>query len=876
MAMDFHGHVFLRQAEWSGVSRSEAVKQDRPTPLLVLALLAAFVAVPHASAERASVLNQIEVPHDYYFREMYLPQTTTGPTSPAWSPDGRTLVYSMYGSLWRQALDSGTAVQLTADAAYDYQPDWSPDGKHILFTRYRDDAMELQLLDVASGGVVQLTNDGAVNVEPRWSPEGSQIAFVSTSGTGRFHVFIGRLGEGKLTASPLREEQESEVERYYYSSYDHELSPSWSPDGREIVYVSNPGTPYGTGGIWRVSLDTAAQPGRVRREETSWRARPDWSPDGKRVIYASYLGRQWHQLWTVAVDGNAEPFPLTYGEFDIASPRWSPDGQKIAYTVNESGNSELHIQNSIGGKVETLAVRDRAYLAPMGELVIEIDDASGEPAPSRVSVVAADGRGYAPDESWMHADDGYDRKLADFETRYFHSDGSASLRLPAGPAKVTVWHGLEREIETRLVTVQADQRSTLSVRLQPLGLPREWQSWQSADVHVHMNYGGTYRNTPERLVRQAQAEDLDLVFNLIVNKEQRIPDIDYFSTAPDDASNREVVLLHAQEYHTSYWGHLGLLGLSEHYLLPDYSAYPGTAAASLYPDNAAAAAMAHAQNAAVGYVHPFAAPPPDPATDESLTNALPVDAALGNVDYYEVVGFADHRASAEVWYRLLNCGFRIAAAGGTDAMANYASLRGPVGVNRTYVLMASDPLEATARRDAWLEGLKRGRTLATNGPLLGFAVNTQGPGAEIELDAGEHELEYSGFLRSIVPVDHLEVVYNGEVVKAIDLGGNRKSADLRGSVRVDESGWLLLRAWNDGSHPHVFDLYPYATTTPVYVNIDGKPPRSRDDAEYFIAWIERIRESAAEHPDYNSETERDAVLANLDRAERVFEQRRGN
>jgi hypothetical protein len=62
----------------------------------------------------------------------------------------------------------------------------------------------------------------------------------------------------------------------------------------------------------------------------------------------------------------------------------------------------------------------------------------------------------------------------------------------------------------------------------------------------------------------------------------------------------------------------------------------------------------------------------------------------------------------------------------------------------------------------------------------------------------------------------------------------------------------------------------------VYVNIDDKAPRSREDAEYFIAWIERIRESAAEHPDYNSEAERDAVLANLDRAERVFEERRGN
>ena len=209
-------------------------------------------------------------------------------------------------------------------------------------------------------------------------------------------------------------------------------------------------------------------------------------------------------------------------------------------------------------------------------------------------------------------------------------------------------------------------------------------------------------------------------------------------------------------------------------------------------------------------------------------------------------------------------------------MANYASLRGPVGVNRTYVRMANTPRDAAARRNAWLEGLKRGHTLATNGPLLGFTVGGQEPGGEIPLGAGEHELEYSGFMRSMVPVDHLEVVYNGDVVKAIDPGGSHKSADLRGTVLVKESGWLLLRAWNDGAHPGVFDLYPYATTTPVYVTVDGKEPVSREDAEYLLAWIERIRESAEEHADYNTEAERDAVLANLDRAERVFEERRGD
>jgi hypothetical protein len=72
----------------------------------------------------------------------------------------------------------------------------------------------------------------------------------------------------------------------------------------------------------------------------------------------------------------------------------------------------------------------------------------------------------------------------------------------------------------------------------------------------------------------------------------------------------------------------------------------------------------------------------------------------------------------------------------------------------------------------------------------------------------------------------------------------------------------------------VFDIYPYASTSPVYVTIDGKGLRSTDDADYFIAWINRVRESAVAHPDYNSPEERAAVLANIDKAIQVFQTRR--
>src|SRR5262249_50695519 len=51
-------------------------------------------------AQRDPVLKQIDLPHNYYFREMYLPQITTGPSSVSWAPDSQSVVYAMAGSLW--------------------------------------------------------------------------------------------------------------------------------------------------------------------------------------------------------------------------------------------------------------------------------------------------------------------------------------------------------------------------------------------------------------------------------------------------------------------------------------------------------------------------------------------------------------------------------------------------------------------------------------------------------------------------------------------------------------------------------------------------------------------------------------------------------
>src|SRR4051812_33456451 len=107
---------------------------------LLASLIGSIAVATPALAQREPVLKQIKVPHPYYFREMYLPQVTSGPGSAAWSPDGHELIYAMQGTLWRQRVGTAEARQLTDGPGYDSQPDWSPDGRSVVYAAYENDA----------------------------------------------------------------------------------------------------------------------------------------------------------------------------------------------------------------------------------------------------------------------------------------------------------------------------------------------------------------------------------------------------------------------------------------------------------------------------------------------------------------------------------------------------------------------------------------------------------------------------------------------------------------------------------------------------------------------------------------------------------------
>ncbi len=121
-----------------------------------------------------------------------------------------------------------------------------------------------------------------MNVEPAWSPDGKRLAYVSTAPNGYFNVFVMEVTDGKAGAiTQVTTDNDFGRERLYFSPIDVHISPAWSPDGKELLLVSNRNIPLGSGGIWRVPVgaNVMGSPAAkvIHKEETLFRTRPQWS-----------------------------------------------------------------------------------------------------------------------------------------------------------------------------------------------------------------------------------------------------------------------------------------------------------------------------------------------------------------------------------------------------------------------------------------------------------------------------------------------------------------------------------------------------------------------------------------------------------------------
>ncbi|MFF3815737.1 amidohydrolase family protein [Streptomyces bluensis] len=277
-----------------------------------------------------------------------------GIVSPALSPDGTRVAFAALGDLW--IMPRGAAPKaVVSDGHYNTSPDWSPDGDTLVYTSDRSGAAELWLYEVKSGTSRQLTALGGSAGTPAFSPDGSTIAFVGDSGT--LHTVDVATGDLRKVAGPLNSPGR----------------PSFSADGKRIsAAVLVPVTPRfreGHNQILTVDLDSGSAhysepvPGASLSNRID--GGPVYSPDGRQIAYI--VGGT---LRVSAVDASGRPTGTAReinGETADA-PTWSGDSRSLLYL----SDGRLRLADAASGRARAVPMRLTWRQAkPSGRTVIQ-------------------------------------------------------------------------------------------------------------------------------------------------------------------------------------------------------------------------------------------------------------------------------------------------------------------------------------------------------------------------------------------------------------------------------------------------------------------------------------------------------------------------
>lgn len=210
----------------------------------------------------------------------------------------------------------------------------SPDGRRIAYTEELPDKTgELKVRELEGGRTVFSRKTELPSVAPDWSPAGDWVAF-NDRVDGNSEVCLVRSDGsefGNLTDSP---------------AMDH--SPSWSPDGRRIIFVSSRGEPAHIPRLFVMSADGSdVQPLTPRK---GWEGDPIWWPDGSRIVFVcdrADISGSSLDICQIGLDGNGESRLLIHNDRD-SRPAVSPDGKRIAFVAASDGNNEIYLMNADG------------------------------------------------------------------------------------------------------------------------------------------------------------------------------------------------------------------------------------------------------------------------------------------------------------------------------------------------------------------------------------------------------------------------------------------------------------------------------------------------------------------------------------------------
>ncbi|MEE9258176.1 MAG: Tol-Pal system beta propeller repeat protein TolB [Nitrospinaceae bacterium] len=228
--------------------------------------------------------------------------------------------------------DGWSQKKMTDDRTINLTPAWSPDGRWIVYTSYGANNPDLLMIDTAGKGfkktVLRLPG---LNAAPSWSPGGNKIALVlSKDQNSEIYVLENNRKLNRLTRH-----------------FNIDTSPTWSPDGEKIAFTSDRS---GTGAPQIYIMDSRKGDGAgVKRISfgSSYNDNPAWSPDGDKIAYTSRVGRRFQIK--IYNRNTQKTTTFTNDQGTNEQPSWSPDGRFLAYRHRENGETQIYIKR-VGGK----------------------------------------------------------------------------------------------------------------------------------------------------------------------------------------------------------------------------------------------------------------------------------------------------------------------------------------------------------------------------------------------------------------------------------------------------------------------------------------------------------------------------------------------
>lgn len=400
---------------------------------------------------------------------------------------------------------------------------------------------------------------------------------------------------------------------------------------------------------------------------------------------------------------------------------------------------------------------------------------------------------------------------------YIH--GETMLHLPMGKVYIEVSKGFDIKPTRQIHHVKGDTDEIVI----EIDRTLNWRGrgWVSADTHVHFL-------SPSSALLEGTAEGVNVV-NLLASQwgelKTNVGDFDGRTTwgSQETGGGGEYLVRVGTENRQHVMGHISLLGYSSPIITPLTTGGPDESALG---DPVEILLMEWArkckEQGGLTVLPHF----PDPRLENAACIVEGVIDAVEMTSWGDLYGGIDPYSLSD-WYRFLNCGYLVAAVGGTDKM-NAAT---PIGAVRTYA--RTDP-ENPFTYEAWMRAVQRGETFVTYGPLLEFWVEGKPMGSRVHLPPGGGKVEVTWQAASVtVPMSRVELIVNGEIRESTTVPQGEGYGYW--SVGIDESCWLALLV--RGHYPDKPEIIA-AHSSPVMITIEDSPLLVKADGVTILEQIE--------------------------------------